>query len=173
MKLIPMKKNSGYWQRRKFTSEQGSSLLEVTVSMLIATVGLLGMAQLIAVSTMATKNGSNLVESARAAQNAIEPIRAKDFSTVETGTTRATYKDRFYVTTTVTADSNSAKKIAVTVVDTNYDMKGGSRKFTFSNYRTNDKAAMGGYYNSALTPEKAVPTANTTPTPTSSNTSGS
>ncbi len=154
------KKISNLIQMRKH--EQGSSMLEVTVALLVANIGLLGVAQLISVATVMNKNSSNMVESSRAAQKIIEPLRAKDFSNVQVGSTTTQYNDRFNVTTAVTADGNTAKKIAVTVEDTNYDLKGGTRSYTFVNYRTDDKAPIGSYYNSAL----AVPSP--TPTPTNS-----
>lgn len=156
MKQKIFKKLSGFLRKRKFDQEQGSSLLEVTVALLVANIGLLGVAQLIAVATVMNKNSSNMVESSRAAQEIIEPLRAKDFSTLQVGTTTTKYNERYNVTTNVTADGNTAKKISVTVEDTNYDLKGGTRSFTFVNYRSNDKAPIGSYYNSALTVQSST-----------------
>ena len=156
MKQKIIKKLSGFLRKRKFDQEQGSSLLEVTVALLVANIGLLGVAQLIAVATVMNKNSSNMVESSRAAQEIIEPLRAKDFSTLQVGTTTTKYNERYNVTTNVTADGNTAKKISVTVEDTNYDLKGGTRSFTFVNYRSNDKAPIGSYYNSALTVQSST-----------------
>ncbi len=156
MKQKIIKKLSGFLRKRKFDQEQGSSLLEVTVALLVANIGLLGVAQLIAVATVMNKNSSNMVESSRAAQEIIEPLRAKDFSTLQVGTTTTKYNERYNITTNVTADGNTAKKISVTVEDTNYDLKGGTRSFTFVNYRSNDKAPIGSYYNSALTVQSST-----------------
>ncbi len=161
MKQKIIKKLSGFLRKRKCDQEQGSSLLEVTVALLVANIGLLGVAQLIAVATVMNKTSSNMVESARAAQKVIEPLRAKDFSTLEVGSTTTRYNDRYNVTTAVTADGNTAKKIAVTVQDTNFDLKGGKRSFTFVNYRSNDKAPLGSYYNSALTVQSSTGSSST------------
>ena len=149
------KKLSGVFRKRKSEQEQGSSLLEVTVALLVANVGLLAVAQLIAVASVMNKNSSNMVESSRAAQTIIEPLRAQAYANLTTTTNPTTtkYNQRYNVTTAVTELPNvtNLKKISVTVQDTNYDMKGGSRSYTFVNYRTNDENPKGSYFNSALT----------------------
>jgi Tfp pilus assembly protein PilV len=167
------KKLSSVLRKRKCGVEQGSSMLEVTVALLVANIGLLGVAQLIAVATVMNKNSSNMVESSRAAQKIIEPLRAKDFSTLQIGTTTTKYNERYNVITAVTADGNTAKKISVTVEDTNYDSKGTTRSFTFVNYRSDDKAPIGSYYNSTLTVQSSTGTPATTSSPNGGYTTGS
>ena len=169
------KKLSGVLRKRKCDQEQGSSMLEVTVALLVANIGLLGVAQLIAVATVMNKNSSNMVESSRAAQAIIEPLRAKDFSQLAVqNPTTTKYNDRFDVTTTVENidTGTAAKKITVKVEDKNYDMKKGGRSFTFVNYRTIEEPTTNGtYYNSKLTAQQSVPT--TTSSPNYGNTTGS
>lgn len=163
------KRISNVFQKQKGNQEQGSSLLEVTVALLVANIGLLGVAQLISVATVMNKNSSNMVESSRAAQKIIEPLRAKDFSQLAVqAPTTTKYNDRYDVTTTIENIGTGAvsKKITVKVEDKNYDMKKGERSFSFVNYRTIEKQTTNGsYYNSALTVQGSTGTPNANPSP--------
>lgn len=173
MKIIRSVKAQGEQIKNPHAKEQGSSLLEVTVALSIAGVGLLSVAQLFGVAAMMGNSSQNRMVMSRAAQEPIERVRALDFAALTDGTTTETYKQVFKITknvesigTTATSANPTLKKITITVEDTSATSKMNSKN-VFVVYRSNTEAVAtaGLYYK-----ESASANASPSPSPSSINT---
>ena len=140
-------------QRRM--SEQGVGLLEAVFSILIASIGLLALAQLFGVAAALNTASHSSTLMARAAQESIEIIRSKSFSVLVAGTTNTVYKNHFNVSTVVENTGLILKTITVTVEDRNAVSKTNEpRKSVFVVYLHDAKAAEGPLYNRLVDPDK-------------------
>ena len=78
-------------RKKSRRSEAGMTLIEVTISLLIASVGLLSLAQLFGVAAALNTASRNNVQMARAAQEALENLRGQTYDSVVAGTVSSTY----------------------------------------------------------------------------------
>ena len=148
-------------QQVRHHNQRGASLIEVTIALLVGSIGLLSVAQLFAVTTVLSCRGRNNTEVARAAQRAYESLRASNFSGAALNATGGgpaavaytpgAHNGTFNVTTQITDVTLSLKRIAVTVVENNPAVSAGARnRATFISYRTD--IAQGQYFAADLDP---------------------
>ncbi len=168
---------------RVCSRQRGISLIEVSISVLLTSIGLLSLAPLFSVTVYLNGRGRNNTEIARAAQITYENLRASSFSSVSLNATSlpltavaydpGTGNGSFIVTTQITDVSSSLKRITVTVVENNPSrdpwISNHRARAVFVSYRTD--TAIGPFFSaeSTLTPTgepQPTPTAYTTPTPT-------
>jgi type II secretory pathway pseudopilin PulG len=140
-------------QQRLRQQQRGFGLIEATISLLVASIGLLSLAQLFGVAAALNTASRNSTFMARAAQESIELLKAKSFSQVAEGTTTTLYKDLYTVSTQVEDTGAGLKKITVTVAERTPSLKtGGSRKSVFVMYQNNLQAPEGPLYNHLADP---------------------
>lgn len=166
--------------RTRRIAERGAGLVEVVVATLMASVGLLAVAQLFGVTVLLNARGRNNTGVARAAQVTFEGLRAADFTgsalaaTSGSGTT-AVYtpgtSGSFNVTTQITdlaASSGTLKRLCVTVAETatggNAWLARGNNQAVFVTFRTT--TANGQYFDLNTATSSTTPTATPTVTPT-------
>ena len=138
-------------QRR--ARERGAGLIEVTISLLMASIGLLSLAQLFGVAALLNQASRNSNLKARAAQETIELLKAKNYSGVAEGATKVQYKDLYNVSMQVVDTGLELKKITVTVEERNSTLRSAeSNKSVFIVYQSNPQASEGTLYNPLADP---------------------
>lgn len=142
-------------RRQQQARERGAGLIEVTISLLLAGVGLLSLAQLFGVASSLNKASRTSTLKARAAQETIELLKAKNFSMVAEGTTKVQYKDLYNVSTQVENTGLELKKITVTIEERTSSLnREGSNKSVFVIYQNNPQAPEGPFYNALTDPNQ-------------------
>jgi Tfp pilus assembly protein PilV len=170
---------------RFYSRQRGLSLIEVAISVLLTSIGLLSLAQLFSVTVYLNGRGRNNTEIARAAQVTYENLLANSFSAASLNATSlpltavaydpGTGNGSFLVTTQITDVSSSLKRITVTVVENNPSrdpwISNHRARAVFVSYRTD--TALGPFFSAegVLAPAgepQPTPTAYASPTPTPS-----
>ena len=147
--------NKSHQKRQRRALEQGVGLLEAVFSILIASIGLLALAQLFGVAAALNTTSRSSTLMARAAQESIEIMRSKSFSAIVAGTTNTVYQNHYNVSTLVENTGLILKIITVTVEDRSAISKTNEpRKAVFVVYLDDAKAAEGPLYNRLVDPDK-------------------